>query len=101
MRYLPYSVASSEPNVIVDGTANDRTFITLSHWRQRGTPADLMADRSHRPGSVEQEVAAGDERHHAWCRGRPERPAGSAGTGGAPHHVVNVWSESGDSGTLP
>ena len=39
MRYLPYAAASSEPNVIVDGTANDRTLITLSHWRRSGTPA--------------------------------------------------------------
>ena len=46
MRYLPYAVASSEPNVIVDGTANDRTLVTLSHWRQSGTPAELMADTS-------------------------------------------------------
>ena len=38
--------ASSEPNVIVDGMANDRTLITLSHWRRSGTPADLMADTS-------------------------------------------------------
>ena len=46
MRYLPYAAASSEPNVIVDGTANDRTLITLSHWRRSGTPAELMADTS-------------------------------------------------------
>ena len=46
MRYLPYAAASSEPNVIVDGTPNDRTLITLSHWRRSGTPADLMADTS-------------------------------------------------------
>ena len=46
MRYLPYADASSEPNVIVDGTANERTLITLSHWRRSGTPADLMADTS-------------------------------------------------------
>ena len=46
MRYLPYAAASSEPNVIVDGTANDCTLITLSHWRRSGTPADLMADTS-------------------------------------------------------
>ena len=38
--------ASSEPNVIVDGMANYRTLITLSHWRRSGTPADLMADTS-------------------------------------------------------
>ena len=46
MRYLPYAAASSGPNVIVDGTANDRTLVTLSHWRQSGTPAELMADTS-------------------------------------------------------
>ena len=37
MRYLPYAATSSEPNVIVDGTANDRTLITLPHWRRSGT----------------------------------------------------------------
>ena len=46
MRYLPYAAASSEPNIIVDGTANDRTLITLSHWRRSGAPAELMADTS-------------------------------------------------------
>ena len=46
MRYLPYAAASSEPNVIVDGMANDCTLITLSHWRRSGTPSDLMADTS-------------------------------------------------------
>ena len=34
------------PPPLVDGTANDRTLITLSHWRRSGTPADLMADTS-------------------------------------------------------
>ena len=46
MRFLPYAAASSEPNVIVDGTSNDRTLITLFHWRRSGTRADLMADTS-------------------------------------------------------
>ena len=46
VRYLPYADASSEPNVIVDGTANHRTLITLSRWRRSGTPAALMADAS-------------------------------------------------------
>lgn len=46
MRYLPYAEASLEPNVVVDGTANERTLITLSHWRRSGTPAELMADTS-------------------------------------------------------
>ena len=46
MRYLPYAAASSEPNVIVAGMANDGTLITLSHWRRSGTPADLIPDTS-------------------------------------------------------
>ena len=46
MRFLPYADAASEPNVIVDGAPNDRTLMTLSHWRRSGTPPDLMADTS-------------------------------------------------------
>ena len=46
MRFLPYNDTSSIPNIIVDGTANEGTVLTLSHWRQSGTPEDLMADTS-------------------------------------------------------
>ena len=46
MRFVGYADAASEPNVIVDGTANDGTLMTLSHWPRSGTPADLMADTS-------------------------------------------------------
>ena len=46
MRFVGYADAASEPNVIVDGAANDGTLMTLSHWPRSGTPADLMADTS-------------------------------------------------------
>jgi len=46
MRFLPYQEAGSIPNIIVDGTANEGTVLTLSHWRRSGTPEELMADTS-------------------------------------------------------
>jgi len=46
MRFLPYQEAGSIPNIIVDGTANGGTVLTLSHWRRSGTPEELMADTS-------------------------------------------------------
>jgi hypothetical protein len=46
MRFLPYQETSSIPNIIVDGTANEGTVLTLSHWRRSGTPEELIADTS-------------------------------------------------------
>jgi hypothetical protein len=46
MRYKPYEEAASEPNIIVDGAANQKTVLTLSHWPKSGTPAALLADTS-------------------------------------------------------
>jgi hypothetical protein len=45
MRYVPYD-AATEPNVVVDGSPNEATVLTLSHWPGMGAPADLWADTS-------------------------------------------------------
>src|ERR1044071_3166242 len=45
MRFAPYSDALP-PNVVVDGSANPTTLLTLSHWPKSGTPAALKADTS-------------------------------------------------------
>ena len=46
MRFLPYAEASAVPNIVVDGAANARTVLALSHWPKSGTPAALKADTS-------------------------------------------------------
>jgi hypothetical protein len=46
LRYLPYDQTNAIPNIIVDGTANEGTTVTLSHWRRSGTPVELAADTS-------------------------------------------------------
>jgi hypothetical protein len=45
MRFVPYNQASSS-NIVVDGSSNDHTVLTLSHWPRSGTPAELKADTS-------------------------------------------------------
>jgi hypothetical protein len=45
MRFIPYNQAAI-PNIVVDGSPNDQTLLTLSHWPKSGTPADLKADTS-------------------------------------------------------
>ena len=45
MRFVPYDHATI-PNIVVDGSANDHTLLTLSHWPQSGTPVELKADTS-------------------------------------------------------
>jgi len=45
MRFVPYDQATI-PNIVVDGSANDHTVLTLSHWPQSGTPQELKADTS-------------------------------------------------------
>jgi hypothetical protein len=45
MRFIPYNQATI-PNVVVDGSPNDHTLLTLSHWPRSGTPAELKADTS-------------------------------------------------------
>lgn len=45
MRFIPYNEAKA-PNIVVDGSPNDHTLLTLSHWPRSGTPAELKADTS-------------------------------------------------------
>jgi hypothetical protein len=44
--YVPYAEAAQRPNIVVDGAANDRSVLTLSHWPKSGTPWSLKADTS-------------------------------------------------------
>ena len=44
--FVPYDQAVGIPNVIVDGTANIGTVLTLSYWRRSGTPEELASDTS-------------------------------------------------------
>ena len=46
MKFESYERTNGVPNIIVDGTANAGTLLTLSHWRQSGTPQPLLADTS-------------------------------------------------------
>jgi len=46
LRYIPYDQTIAIPNIIVDGTANEGTVLTLSHWRRSGTPKELASDTS-------------------------------------------------------
>jgi hypothetical protein len=45
MRFVSYNQATV-PNIVVDGSSNDHTLLTLSHWPRSGTPAELKADTS-------------------------------------------------------
>jgi len=46
LRYVPYHELGDRPNIIVDGAAADGTLLTLSHWPQNTTPAELKRDTS-------------------------------------------------------
>jgi hypothetical protein len=46
MRYVPYDDLDGIPNVIVDGSAQADTVLTLSHWPKSPTPAALREDLS-------------------------------------------------------
>jgi len=46
LRFVPYQVAAREPNVVVDGSANDATVLTLSHWPGSPTPVEVRDDLS-------------------------------------------------------
>ncbi|MGD9996146.1 MAG: DUF6687 family protein [Ilumatobacteraceae bacterium] len=46
LRFVPYSDAAEVPNVVVDGSANAGTVLTLSHWPGMPTPPDLRDDLS-------------------------------------------------------
>lgn len=45
MRFNPYN-ETTIPNIVVDGSRNDKTVLTLSHWPKSGTPPALRADTS-------------------------------------------------------
>jgi hypothetical protein len=46
LRFVPYSEAERIPNVVVDGSANAGTVLTLSHWPGMPTPPELRDDLS-------------------------------------------------------
>jgi hypothetical protein len=46
MRYLEYNASAAVPNVVVDGSPNDSTVLTLTHWPGIAQPAGLQADLS-------------------------------------------------------
>lgn len=45
-RYLEYNASRDVPNVVVDGSPNERTVLTLSHWPGIVQPTGLAADLS-------------------------------------------------------
>jgi hypothetical protein len=45
-RFVPYAELGATPNVIVDGSANAHTTLTLSHWPRSGTPVEYRDDLS-------------------------------------------------------
>jgi hypothetical protein len=45
-RFVEYDDSVSGPNVVVDGSANRATVLTLSHWPGAPTPAPLQRDLS-------------------------------------------------------
>lgn len=44
--YVPYADLGSRPNIIVDGPPQKATVLTLSHWPNNNTPAELRRDTS-------------------------------------------------------
>jgi hypothetical protein len=46
MRYVPYEEAAEVPNVVVDGSPNRGTVLTISHWPGLPTPPGCSADTS-------------------------------------------------------
>src|SRR5438093_6432557 len=46
LRFVPYHELGETPNIVVDGSGNERTRLTLSHWPRSGTPSELKADLS-------------------------------------------------------
>ncbi|MET0663520.1 MAG: DUF6687 family protein [Ilumatobacteraceae bacterium] len=46
LRYLDYSASRGVPNVVVDGSPNESTVLTLTHWPGIAQPAGLAADLS-------------------------------------------------------
>ncbi|HET7152547.1 MAG TPA: DUF6687 family protein [Candidatus Kapabacteria bacterium] len=46
MHFEQYNKLGGIPNIIVDGSANESTVLTLSHWPHSGTPKELKDDLS-------------------------------------------------------
>ena len=46
LRFVPYDQTVGTPNVVVDGSPNADTRLTLSHWPGSPTPSDLRDDLS-------------------------------------------------------
>jgi hypothetical protein len=65
LRYEPYADTAESPNVVVDGSANPSTVLTLSHWPQAPCPPALRRDLSAE--------SALDYLGHASLHGRAER----------------------------
>lgn len=45
-RYTGYEASRSEPNIVVDGSPNEGTVLTLSHWPGYAIPSTLAGDTS-------------------------------------------------------
>lgn len=45
-RYLEYNASRDVANVVVDGSPNNATVLTLTHWPGIGQPVGLAADLS-------------------------------------------------------
>ena len=45
-RYVEYNASRDVPNVVVDGSPNESTVLTLTHWPRIAQPAGLAADLS-------------------------------------------------------
>jgi hypothetical protein len=46
LSYVPYHLLGDKPNIIVDGSGNQNTRLTLSHWPGNATPSEFKADLS-------------------------------------------------------
>ncbi len=46
LSYVPFHLLGDRPNVIVDGSGNENTKLTLSHWPGNDTPSQFKADLS-------------------------------------------------------
>ena len=46
VRYAGYEASRFEPNIVVDGSPNERTVLTLSHWPGYPIPPAIAADLS-------------------------------------------------------
>ncbi len=46
LRFIEYEASREIPNIVVDGSPNESTMLTLTHWPGIGQPAGLGADLS-------------------------------------------------------